>query len=49
MACGGAAGQVEQAVLAVINSSGPIQFAIDANSLSLTTGGNGLQFIAVQE
>ena len=44
MACGGAAGQVEQAVLAVIGSNGPVDFAIDAFSLSLTAGAAGLQF-----
>lgn len=44
MACAGAAGQVEQAVLAVINFNGTVAFAIDAGSLSFTSGMAGLQF-----
>lgn len=44
MACGGAAGQVESAVLTVIGAEGPIQFAIDAGSLTLMAGDSGLQF-----
>jgi heat shock protein HslJ len=47
MACGGAAGQVEQAVLAVIGSQGPITFAIDASSLTIMAGNIGLQLLAV--
>ncbi len=49
MACGGAAGQVEQAVTAVIGSQGAIGFAIDASSLTLTSGQSALQFAAIQE
>jgi heat shock protein HslJ len=44
MACAGAAGQVEQAVLAVIGSNGPITFAIDAGALTFMAGNAGLQF-----
>jgi heat shock protein HslJ len=44
MACVGAAGQVEQAVLAVMNLNGSVAFAIDAGSLSFTSGADGLQF-----
>ena len=44
MACGGAGGQVEQAVLAVIGTQAPVAFAIDAGSLSFTSGAAGLQF-----
>ena len=44
MACHGAAGQVEQAVLAVIGTQAPVRFAIDSGSLSLTSGAAGLQF-----
>jgi heat shock protein HslJ len=47
VACGGAAGQLEQAVLAVIGSEAPIRFEIDADSLTLTAGMAGLQFAAV--
>ncbi|MEO8626024.1 MAG: META domain-containing protein, partial [Candidatus Limnocylindrales bacterium] len=47
MACTGAAGQVEQAVLAVIGTQVPVAFAIDAGSLSLTAGAAGLQFASV--
>jgi heat shock protein HslJ len=47
MACGGAAGQVESAVLSVIGAQGPIQFTIDADSLTFMTGELGLQFSAV--
>ena len=43
MACGGAAGQVEQAVLAVL-SPDAITFAIDAYSLTFMAGDTGLQF-----
>lgn len=46
MACGGAAGQVESAVLTVIGAEGPIQFAIDAGSLTFMAGDLGLQFSA---
>jgi heat shock protein HslJ len=46
MACGGAAGQVESAVLTVIGAEGPIQFAIDAGSLTFMAGPLGLQFSA---
>jgi heat shock protein HslJ len=46
MACTGAAGQVGQAVAAVIGSQGAITFAIDANSLTLTAGPSGIQFTA---
>jgi heat shock protein HslJ len=46
MACGGAAGQVESAVLSVIGAEGLIQFAIDADSLTFTAGELGLQFSA---
>ena len=46
MACAGAAGQVEQAVLAVMNFDGSVAYAIDAGSLSFTSGTAGLQFSA---
>lgn len=46
MACGGAGGQVESAVLSVIDAQGPIQFAIDAGSLTFMAGDLGLQFSA---
>jgi heat shock protein HslJ len=46
MACGGAGGQVESAVLTVIGAEGPIQFAIDAGSLTFMAGDLGLQFSA---
>jgi heat shock protein HslJ len=46
MACGGAAGQVEQAVLAVIGSQGAIHFEIDADSLAVSAGSAGLQYLA---
>lgn len=46
MACGGAAGQVESAVVTVIGAEGPIQFAIDAGSLTFMAGDLGLQFSA---
>ena len=49
MACPGARGQVESAVLAVINFSGSVHFAIDAGSLSFTSGSAGLQFSATQQ
>ena len=49
MACTGARGQVEQAVLAVISFSGSVEFAIDAGSLSFTSGAAGLQFTATQQ
>jgi heat shock protein HslJ len=45
MACTGAAGQVEQQIVAVITADA-ITFAIDANSLSLQAGAAGLQFIS---
>jgi heat shock protein HslJ len=48
MACGGAAGQVEQAVLAVLHADA-ITFAIDADSLTLSAGAAGLQFSAVSQ
>ncbi|HLB44101.1 MAG TPA: META domain-containing protein, partial [Candidatus Limnocylindrales bacterium] len=44
MACAGAAGQVEQAVLAVIGSQSGVAFAIDASSLTFMAGATGLQF-----
>ena len=47
MACAGATGQVEQAVLAVIGSQGAVTFAIDASSLTFTAGAAGLQFTAL--
>jgi heat shock protein HslJ len=40
-ACDGAAGQLEAAVLAVLNA-GEVQYAIDAGSLTLMAGGHGL-------
>lgn len=49
MACAGAAGQIEQAVLFVIGANGPITFAIDAGSLSIMAGAAGLQFAVTQE
>ena len=49
MACTGARGEVEQAVLAVMNFNGSVQFAIDAGSLSFTSGAAGLQFSATQQ
>jgi heat shock protein HslJ len=46
MACAGAAGQVESAVVAVIGQ-GSVTFTVDAGSLTLMSAdGNGLQFIA---
>lgn len=46
MACAGAAGQVESAVIAVLTSDA-ITFTVEAGSLTLTgANGNGLQFIA---
>lgn len=48
MACAGAAGQVEQAVLAVIGAAS-ITFAIDANSLTFQAGIDGLQFTSVNQ
>jgi len=48
MACGGAAGQLEGAVLAVVGAD-PITFAIDADSLSLMAGTAGLQFTATPQ
>lgn len=49
MACGGAGGQVESAVLTVIGAEGPIQFAIDAGSLTFMAGPLGLQFSAASD
>jgi heat shock protein HslJ len=49
MACGGAAGQVEEAVLTVIGSEGPITFAIDADLLTLMAGSIGLQLSAATD
>ena len=49
MACGGAGGQVEAAVLMVIGSDGPITFAIDAGSLTLMAGAIGLQLSAATD
>ena len=49
MACGGAGGQVEAAVLTVIGSENPITFAIDAGSLTLMTGSIGLQLSAATD
>ena len=49
MACGGAGGQVEAAVLTVIGSEDPITFAIDAGSLTLMTGSIGLQLSAATD
>jgi heat shock protein HslJ len=49
MACGGAGGAVEQAVLSVIGAEGPITFAIDAGSLTLMAGSIGLQFSAATD
>jgi heat shock protein HslJ len=49
MACGGAGGQVETAVLTVIGSEDPITFAIDAGSLTLMTGSIGLQLSAATD
>ena len=49
MACGGAAGQVESAVLMVIGAEGPITFTIDADSLTLMAGPLGLQFAAATD
>jgi heat shock protein HslJ len=49
MACGGAAGQVAQAVSAVIGSHGAIHFEIDASSLTLTAGMAGLQYASTLE
>lgn len=46
MACAGAAGQVESAVLTVIGAEAPVTFAIDADSLTLMAGPLGLQFAA---
>ena len=43
IACAGAAGQVEQAVVAVIGAAS-IAFAIDADSLALSAGDAGLQY-----
>ncbi len=48
MACGGAAGQLEGAVLAVVGADA-ITFAIDADSLSLNGGAAGLQFTAAPQ
>jgi heat shock protein HslJ len=48
MACGGAAGQVESAVLSVIGAQGPIQFAIDADSLTFMAGQIGLGYSALE-
>lgn len=45
MACLGAAGQVESAVVAVL-SADAVTFAIDAGTLTLTAGTNSLQFTA---
>jgi heat shock protein HslJ len=45
MACTGAAGQVEQAVLAVL-AAGSVNYAIEAGSLTLMAGVAGLQFSA---
>jgi heat shock protein HslJ len=49
MACGGAGGQVETAVLTVIGSEDPITFAFDAGSLTLMTGSIGLQLSAATD
>lgn len=46
MACGGAAGQVESDVLAVLGA-GPVEFGIDADTLTLTAGNIGLQLTAM--
>jgi heat shock protein HslJ len=45
MACTGARGEVEGAVLSVIHN-GSVKFEIDADSLTLTAGSAGLQFSA---
>jgi heat shock protein HslJ len=39
--CGGAAGQLEQAVVAVLNA-GAVEWSIDAGGLTLMAGANGL-------
>jgi heat shock protein HslJ len=45
MACDGAAGQVENAVLAVLGS-GPLSLTIDGDRLTLQGPGNGLGYVA---
>jgi heat shock protein HslJ len=45
MACAGAAGQVEQAVVSVLGVEG-VSLAIDGTSLTLTAGSNGLKYSA---
>jgi heat shock protein HslJ len=45
MACAGAAGQVEQAVVSVLGVEG-LSLAIDGTSLTLMAGNNGLQYSA---
>lgn len=42
MACGGAAGELEQAVLAVIQTGVPLRYEIEARTLTLMAGANGL-------
>lgn len=49
MACGGAGGQVESAVLTVIGAQGPITFVIDAGSLTFMAGPLGLQLSAAAD
>jgi hypothetical protein len=45
MGCSGAAAQLEQAVLAVLNAH-TVDYNIDAQSLTLEAGAAGLQLIA---
>jgi heat shock protein HslJ len=48
MACAGGAGQVEQAVVAVLGADN-ITFEIDGASLTLMAGANGLQYSAAMD
>ena len=45
MACAGAAGQLEQAVMAVLNAR-TVDYSIDAQTLTLEAGAAGLQLVA---
>jgi heat shock protein HslJ len=49
MACGGAGGAIESAVLSVVGADGPITIAIDAGSLTLMAGSIGLQLSAATD
>jgi hypothetical protein len=45
MFCAGAGGELEQAVLAVLNAQ-TVDYSIDAQTLTLSAGAAGLQLVA---